>query len=162
MKKYFLILVVCLLANQIYGQELFIGGGGIRTYKVSLSADWVVRNGFEGTFEIKPFRSGLVAAVSPNILFDQNGYYYSLPFELKWLFGKKYKLYPTIGFMVRSQSFIGSSVGLGIERTIKQKYKIGIKCYRVASKYYPDPNMNIGPYSKRSRQFGIYLRRQIK
>lgn len=147
MNKSLLLLVCCLFAAQLNGQELFFGGGGLCTFESSYPSGFDSRPGLESSLEFKPTKLGLVVSVSPNILFDDEGILYSLPFEIKWLLGNKYKIYPSYGYVIRNRSFKGALIGVGIEYELNEKIKAGMKCYRVGGKYTPEHYRNLGNYN---------------
>lgn len=161
MNKSFLLLVFCLFTTQINGQELYIGGGGLCAFQNTIVPENQTRFGIEGTVEFKPFKLGLVASISPNTQFDNGRILYTLPFELKWLIGKKYKVYPAFGYIIRNNSFKGGSIGLGAEYEINEKLKAGLKCYKVSGVYRPYEHTRNIAYAELSLQIGVYLLVQI-
>ena len=162
MKKLTVIVFCLVIVTTICkGQKLSIGGGLLYTIESYSPSIYESRIGVEGIFEIQPFHFGLVASFAPNLIFNDNEYHtlFSLPIELKWVFGDRYKIYPTIGYLLRTPSFSGVSAGLGLEFELNKFLYTGIKCNRIAGIYR---NENLLAHGELSYQISAYLLHRIQ
>jgi len=152
------------LVSVCKGQEIYLGGGVFSTIENDLPSHYNSRIGLEGIFEVKPFNQGLLISISPNLILKDIHYnvLVSVPAEIKWLFGNKLKIYPSLGYIVRNHSFSGVSTGIGFELELSNDLKAGIKCNRISGAYKPKENLGIiDAHGEISVQFGIYILKKI-
>jgi hypothetical protein len=165
MKRYIQIIIFCSIITSAHGQKIFIGGGAFTTIENYLPSEYRTRIGIEGICEIQPFNFGLVASVSPNIIFNDDNYniLLSAPIEIKYLIGDRFKIYPAIGYLLRTHYFSGVSTGLGLELDIKKDIKAGIKCNRIGGVYgYKDHSRNLSSIGEISYQINAYILHRLK
>lgn len=162
MKKLTVIIFCLILTTALCnGQKLSMGGGLLYTIDSYTPSFYQSRVGVEGIFEIQPFHFGLVTSFAPNLIFKDDGYntLFSLPIEIKYEFGDRYKIYPTIGYLLRTHSFSGVSTGLGLEFEVNKLLYSGIKCNRIAGIYRHE---NLLAHAEISYQISAYLLHRIK